>query len=246
MNQREQALARQRLIGRMLSPVCIPLATLLMRFLFRWRLRDTSEHRALYRRLLSEDSRPLLIAANHLTMADSALIAWGLGGTIDHMVRYHGLPWNVPEQARVESSRLWRVLAYLMKCVPVPRGGDRKVVADVLKGLRHLMEEGEVVLMFPEGGRSRSGRVDTESVAYGVGRLIKELGDCRVLCVYVRGDQQKSWSNMPTSGDTFSFTTRVIEPQTNLRGMRGSREVASQVLAQLVEMEEAHLARQEA
>ena len=132
-------------------------------------------------------ARPLLIAANHLTMADSALIAWGLGSTLQHVVEYRGLPWNVPEQARVESSWVWRVLAYLMKCVPVPRGGDRRIVADVLKGLRHLMQRGEVVLMFPEGGRSRSGRVDTESVAHGVGRLIKELGNCRVLCVYLAG-----------------------------------------------------------
>ena len=112
----------------------------------------------------------------------------------------------------------------------------------MLRGLRHLMQLGEVVLMFPEGGRSRSGRVDTESVAYGVGRLIKELGNCRVLCVYLRGDRQRSWSNMPAAGDTFSIATRVIEPRTELRGMRGSRDLADQVLRQLVEMEEEHLA----
>ncbi len=213
-----------------------------MRVGYRWRFRDTGPSRAHYSRILRDDARPLLIAANHLTMADSALIAWGLGSTLQHVVQYRGLPWNVPEQARVESSWLWRVLAYVVKCVPIARGGDRKVVADVLKGLRHLMQRGEVVLMFPEGGRSRSGRVDTESVAYGVGRLIKELGGCRVLCVYIRGDSQRSWSNMPAAGDTFSIATRVIEPRTELRGLRGSRDLASQVLSQLVEMEVEYLA----
>lgn len=241
-SERWRRLARQRVVGRLLSPLCVPIATLVMRFGYRWRVRDTGKNRPMYSRLLREDTRPLLIAANHLTMADSALIAWGLGSTLQHVVGYRGLPWNVPEQARVESAWIWRVLAYLMKCVPVPRGGDRKVVAGVLEGLRHLMERGEVVMMFPEGGRSRSGRIDTESVAYGVGRVIKVLGNCRVLCVYLRGDRQANWSNMPAAGDTFSIATRLIEPRTDLRGMRGSRDLAEQVLRELVEMEEEHLA----
>ena len=108
--------------GWLASPVCVPGATAIMRFGFRWRIRDPAPSRALYARLLAEDRRPLLIAANHLTMADSALIGWALGSTWDHLVRYRGLPWNVPEQSRVESSWLWRVLAYLMKCVPGPPG----------------------------------------------------------------------------------------------------------------------------
>jgi hypothetical protein len=213
-----------------------------MRFGFRWHLRDPAPSRALYARLLAESRRPLLVLANHLTMADSALIGWALGSTWSHLVHYRGLPWNVPEQSRVESSWLWRVLAYLMKCVPVPRGGERQQVARVLDGLGHLMRRGEVVLMFPEGGRSRSGRIDRESVAQGVGRLIKELGDCRVLCVYLRGDAQDSWSHVPAVGDTFSVATRLVEPKTDLRGMRASRDLASQVLDHLIEMERACLA----
>ncbi len=242
VSRHRRALDVQRAVGRLTSPICVPGATAIMRFGFRWRIRDPAPSRALYARLLAEDPRPLLIAANHLTMADSALIGWALGSTWDHLVRYRGLPWNVPEQSRVESSWLWRVLAYLMKCAPVPRGGDRQEVARVLDGLGHLMRRGEVVMMFPEGGRSRSGRIDRESVAQGVGRLIKELGDCRVLCVYLRGDRQDSWSHVPAVGDTFSVATRLVEPTTELRGMRASRDLASQVLDHLVEMEQACLA----
>ena len=243
--RRRRALDVQRTVGWLASPVCVPGATAIMRFGFRWRIRDPAPSRALYARLLAEDPRPLLIAANHLTMADSALIGWALGATWDHLVRYRGLPWNVPEQSRVESSWLWRVLAYVMKCVPVPRGGDRQQVARVLDGLGHLMRRGEVVMMFPEGGRSRSGRIDRESVAQGVGRLIKELGDCRVLCVYLRGDKQDSWSHVPAVGDTFTVATRVVEPRTDLQGMRASRDLASQVLEHLVEMEQAYWADRE-
>src|SRR5512133_1967132 len=144
----------QLLVGRLLAPLWVPLAVLLMRFGFGWRIRDAARHRAEYARLLAQDGRPLLIAANHLTMVDSCIIAWGLGSSLDHVLRYRGLPWNAPLAARVESSWFWRTLAYLMKCVPVPRGGDRQAVAGVLERLRRLMRGGEAVLLFPEAGRS--------------------------------------------------------------------------------------------
>ena len=95
--------------------------------------------------------------------------------------------------------------------------------------------------MFPEGGRSRSGRVDAEATADGVGRLIKEVEGCRVLCVYLRGDAQRTWSNLPARGDTFTIATRLVEPRTDLRGLRASRDLATQVVRHLVEMERDYL-----
>ncbi len=104
----------------------------------------------------------------------------------------------------------------------------------MLERLAHLLRSGETVLMFPESGRSRSGRVDTEATADGVGRLIKEVEGCRVLCVYLRGDAQRTWSNLPARGDTFTIATRLVEPRTDLRGLRASRDLATQVVRQLV------------
>ena len=236
-----RALAAQLVVGRLAAPVWVPLVVLLMRFGFRWRIREVEPVRAAYAKLL-EDRRPLLVVANHLTMVDSALIGWGLASAAGHVRRYRGLPWNVPERSRVESSWLWRALAYVMKCVPVPRGGDRREVAQVLDRLGHLMRSGEAVLMFPEGGRSRSGRIDSEAIAHGVGRLIKEVEGCRVLCVYLRGDAQRTWSNLPAVGDVFTIATRLVEPRTDRRGLRASRDLAAQVLAHLAEMEGAYWA----
>ena len=175
-------------------------------------------------------------------MVDSAVIGWGLGSGFGHVARYRGLPWNVPLQRRVESSWLWRTLAYAMKCVPIPRGGDRQEVAHVLERLAHLLRGGDAVLMFPEGGRSRSGRVDTEATAAdGVGRLISDVEGCRVLCVYARGDAQRTWSNFPARGETFTIALRLVEPRTELRGLRASRDLATQVVQQLVDMEREYL-----
>jgi 1-acyl-sn-glycerol-3-phosphate acyltransferase len=236
-----KALELQRLAGRLAAPLWLPPVVLLMRFGLRWRIRDAGRCRKEYEALL-EERRPLLVVANHLTMVDSAVIGWGLGSGIGHLVRPRGLPWNVPLQRRVQSSWLWRTLAYLMKCVPVPRGGDRKEVAHVLERLAHLLRSGEAVLMFPESGRSRTGRVDAGATADGVGRLIKEVEGCRVLCVYLRGDAQRTWSNLPARGETFTIAMRLVEPRTGLRGLRASRDLATQVVHQLIEMESAYLA----
>jgi len=75
-----------------------------------------------------------------------------------------------------------------------------------------------------------------------VGRLIKEVEGCRVLCVYARGDAQHTWSNLPARGETFTVAMRVVEPRTGLRGLRASRDLATQVVAHLVEMERDYLA----
>jgi hypothetical protein len=126
--------------------------------------------------------------------------------------------------------------------VSVPRGGDRREVAEVLERLAHLLRSGETVLIFPEGGRSRSGRVDTGATADGVGRLVKDVEGCRVLCVYLRGDAQRTWSNLPATDDTFVVATRLVEPRTGLRGPRASRDLATQIVRQLAEMEDEYFA----
>jgi 1-acyl-sn-glycerol-3-phosphate acyltransferase len=78
-----------------------------------------------------------------------------------------------------------------MKCLPVTRGGERTAVADVLNRFVYLLSQGEVGMIFPEGGRSRSGRVEVDMAAPGVGRVVTTLPGCRVLCVYLRGERQR-------------------------------------------------------
>jgi hypothetical protein len=222
----------------------VPLVVLLMRVGLRWRIRGARRCRREYARILAE-GRPLLVVANHLTMLDSAVIGWGLASALGHVLHPRGLPWNVPLRSRVERSWLWRTLAYVTKCVSVPRGGDRREVAEVLERLADLLRSGEAVLVFPEGGRSRSGRVDAAGAADGVGRLVKDVEGCRVLCVYLRGDAQHTWSNVPAAGDTFTIATRLVEPRTALRGPRASRDVASQIVGHLAEMEGEYFAARE-
>jgi hypothetical protein len=111
-------------------------------------------------------------------------------------------------------------------------------VGDVLERVKLLLLQGETALLFPEAGRSRSGRVEEGSGAWGVGRVVGSVPGCRVLCIYLRGRQQKTWSDFPVKGDVMDVSLACIEPKSDLRGARRSRDIAQQVVRQLVRMEE--------
>ncbi len=236
------ALLVQLGVSRLLSPLWLTLTPLLMRFGFGWRV--DAEERAVavreYRRVRGESSAPLLLCANHLTMFDSFVIGWAIGSPGGYLRDFGAVPWNTPEEVHFASTWWKRILVYLYKCVPLKRGGDRAQVAKTLDKVRFLLARGETVLVFPEGGRSRTARVEVDSAAYGVGRLVTSLPGCRVLCVYLRGEGQGSWSDLPRRGERFHVAVALIEPKSDKRGLRASLDVARQITAQLAEMEHSY------
>jgi hypothetical protein len=235
------ALLLQREVGRLLAPLWIPIVVAVMRFGMGWHIDGKEEARAHFRKLRRSSPGGLLVCANHLTMVDSFVIAWALAPAWWYMLHYGSVVWNTPE--RENFARTWpmRVLVYEMKCIPVRRGGDRREVGRVLARFTWLVSRGEAGLMFPEGGRSRTGRVDSGATTYGVGRIIRALPEARVLCVYLRGDGQATWSDLPAHGERFRLRVAELEPKSSRNGLRGSIEVSQQVLGKLAEMEQEHL-----
>ncbi|RZO86415.1 MAG: 1-acyl-sn-glycerol-3-phosphate acyltransferase [Oceanococcus sp.] len=217
------------------SPVWLPLLTLLGRYVLRWRLGDVGQLRKDYQVLRQRG--PVMICANHLTMLDSALVALALGSPWWYWRNFSGFAWNVPERENFSSVRWKRWACYLLKCLPISRGSDRQSIALTLNQLSHLLNKGDSVLIFPEGGRSRSGRIDQENPAHGVGRILGQVPNCQVLCLYIRGEQQDSWSDLPTRGDRFRVLSRCIKPQTDARGLRASLDLSRQILNTLGELE---------
>jgi 1-acyl-sn-glycerol-3-phosphate acyltransferase len=218
----------------------VPLVVVVMRFGMGWRIEGVGAVRRQYRALIEAGEGPILVCANHLTLVDSALVAWALGSPAWYVAHYAALPWNVPERRNFTQSLRSRVLVYLMKCVPVTRGGDRAEVAAVLGRLTYLLARGESVLLFPEGGRSRSGRVVEENATYGVGRLLGTLPRCRVLCVYLRGERQQSFGDLPARGERFRVRATTLRPASLSTGLRGARDVSRQIVRTLAELERQH------
>jgi 1-acyl-sn-glycerol-3-phosphate acyltransferase len=227
----------QREIGRLLAPLWTPLAVAIMRFGMGYRIDGLSAIRARYARIRAESRSPLLICSNHLTMIDSFLVAWALAPTWRYVVHYDELPWNLPERKNFASTVAERVSAWVMKCIPISRGGAREEISGVLERVAALTANGEIALIFPEGGRSRSGRVEVDDAAWGVGRIVGALPGCRVLCVYLRGRRQKTWSRVPARGDVLDVDIECIEPKSDARGVRRSRDFSRQIVSQLAQME---------
>jgi 1-acyl-sn-glycerol-3-phosphate acyltransferase len=236
------ALTLQREVGRLSAVVWITSIVFAMRYLMRYRVKDAVELRRRFRAMMRENDQPVLICANHLTMADSAVVAWALGGSWWYLFNYSRMPWNLPEYTNYAS--LWpsRFGAWITKCIPIRRGGNRKDVSGVIQRVQHLLARGETALIFPEAGRSRTGRVEFDSIAHGVGRIMNSVRDCQALCVYMRGDRQTTWSTVPARGDSFYVDFELFRPESEHSGLRRSKDLAEQIVARLSVMEQQYFA----
>jgi hypothetical protein len=230
--------ARQRVVSRLSSPIWLGPVVFAIRFIFRYRIANLDAVRAEYRRIRAQSDAPMLVCANHLTLIDSFLIAWTLGSAPYWLTHFDELPWNTPESTNFGKTRRARLMIYLMKCISISRGGPREGGASVLSRIRFLLSKGETALLFPEAGRSRTGRVDEMAGAWGVGRVVGGVPDCRVLCVYLRGRKQETWSDFPARGDILDAMLTCIEPKSDARGVRRSLDLSRQVTRQLAQMEE--------
>jgi 1-acyl-sn-glycerol-3-phosphate acyltransferase len=233
----------QREAGRLAAWFWVLPATFIMRVLMGYRIKNVAQVRARYRALVKSSDRAVLICPNHLTMMDSAVIAWALGGSWWYLFNYSRIPWNVPEYHNYASQWPTRIGAWLTKCIPVIRGGRREDVSRVIKRVQHLLSRGETAMIFPEAGRSRSGRVQADTVAHAVGRILTSVPGCLPLCVYLRGDRQTTWSTIPPRGDSFYIDFELVEPKSDYSGMRRSRDISQQIVDRLIGMEAEYFAR---
>jgi hypothetical protein len=229
-----------RTLAWIVAPLWAPLAGFWLGTLRGYAVEGQAELRAEFRRIRSETPDPLMVCTNHLTMIDSFIVAWALASPWTYLWDFDALLWNTPERTNFAYNIPNRVLAFFAKCIPITRGGERGSVAKVLNRVSYLLGRGEMALLFPEGGRSRSGRVEVDSGAWGVGRIVGSLPKCRVLCVYMRGDRQETWSSTPERGDTIRLRLACIEPKSDSRGARRSRDLSQQIISQLARMEDAY------
>lgn len=210
--------------------------------IMRYRVQNVAQLRRRFRALARETDAPVLICPNHLTMADSAIVTWALGGPWWLLLNYRWVPWNVPEHSNFAGVWFDRVAAWMVKCIPVVRGGPREHLSNVLRKIEHVVYRGDTAIIFPEGTRSRTGRIQLETIAHGTGRIVNAVPDCEVLCVYLRGDRQDTWSTIPARGDSFYVDFEKFRPDSQHSGMRRSQDFARQIGDRLIGLEEKYFA----
>jgi len=123
----------QREISRLLSPFSLMLIWIALRFIGGYRIDNLAEVRRAAREIRARGSAPLLVCANHLTMVDSFLITWALGNPLWFIVHFSALPWNVPERLNFAANSWQKAAVYVLKCVPIHRGGRRRDAASLFR-----------------------------------------------------------------------------------------------------------------
>ena len=240
----QRTLALQRRVSFLFFPIVAPTALFWTRLIKRLSVRDADIVRARFAELVEAEPGPILICSNHLTLLDTIIIVWALAPLHTYLWHYSRFPWSVPEKANFSRTWFWRVASFLGKCVYVTRGGPREEVKRTLGKIAYLLRSGELVSIFPEGGRSRTARVDTENFTYGVGQIVQEVPETRVLCVYMRGRKQEGYTDYPHTGDEYCVEMEMLRPTTTAPGLRGARDLATQIIRKLAEMETTYFDRE--
>lgn len=238
-------LGLQRRTSYLFFPIVAFTAIFWARVVKRLSLREPERIRARFAALLEAESGPVLVCANHLTLLDTVIIVWALAPLRRYLMQYSLFPWSVPEKANFSRTWFWKVASFLGKCVYVTRGGPRDEVKRTLGKIAYLLRSGELVSIFPEGGRSRTARVDTENFTYGVGQIILAVPETRVLCLYLRGRKQEGYTDYPHTGDEYFVELEMLRPTTTASGLRGARDLATQIIRKLAEMEGRYFADRE-
>ena len=191
------------------------LLVVVMKYFRGYRIENMAAIRRQFNEIWHEKERdgwPLVICSNHLTFIDSALIIWALASNFWYLFNYRAFTWNVPAGDFFKKKFHYHAILYLSKCIFIDRKGSPAHKNAVLILCRYLLAKGNIVLIFPEGQRSRDGRFDVNRLRFGAGKILTSLENARVLCVYIRSPLQKAFSNYPPKGSHFSLNMKLIQP----------------------------------
>jgi 1-acyl-sn-glycerol-3-phosphate acyltransferase len=165
-------------------------------------------------------SGPLLLAPNHFSQMDHFFIGLHLRRKVRFMAKSQmfGPP----------------VLTYIYKhggVFPVRRGHHDE---EAIKTALTILDQGEMLLVYSEGGRSRSGKLRT--VKPGIGRIALESG-AAVLPVAIHGSEKvRRWKRLRFPKVTVQFGEPLSFECEQAPSRERQLEVAEQIFAPVREM----------
>jgi monolysocardiolipin acyltransferase len=151
----------------------LPVFVFIMKVLNRTRVRG--------KRHLQSGPRPLVFVSNHVTLLDDGFIGV-LVFPPRALFEYGFIPHHVPEERNFFKGPLLSWFLRRMKCIPIRRGEG--VFQPAVDQVIAVLRAGGVVHIFPEGTRTRTGKLMAGKA--GVGRVLYETGATVVPC-YHRG-----------------------------------------------------------
>lgn len=166
---------------------------------------------------------PLLLAPNHFSQMDHFLVAVYLRRKVRFMAKSQmfGPP----------------LLTYIYKhggVFPVRRGRHDE---EAFETVRQLLGQEEMVLVYAEGGRSRSGKLGEPKP--GIGRIALEHGVPVVPVAIYGSERARYWTRLRFPKVTVQFGEPVSFPVEEAPSRERQLEVATKIFARVREMYEA-------
>lgn len=229
-------------ISYVFLPITLILVWPFLHLIMRYRIFELAKVRQQFAELVKDKAdHPVMICMNHLTRIDSMILACAVMPPWEFFFKYSYLPWHVLDFGNLP---IFPTLCAVVKTIPIERMGDRKHIRIMQEKVRYLLRQGNLVVIFPEGKRSLDGKLMTQDFQYGVGDILREMPNCRVLCSYLRADKQVGRTDVPPFGSQIYITFKMMQPATSFEGLRASRDVAGQIITTLDSMEKEYFAKQ--
>lgn len=148
-------------------------------------------------------NRQVIVVANHCSHLDMGLVKYALGDYAPHLSALAASDYFFDNKAK----RTY--FGQMTNLIPVERGGSLEVS---LRAAEEALSDGRVVLVFPEGTRSKDGQL--QDFKHGVGYLALQSG-LPILPLYLRGTHRAlpKGSAVPVSRRLKAVIGPVIEPE---------------------------------
>lgn len=235
------ALFFQGLVSLVFFPILACFLWCCQTFFFRFKVGNLKDLRRQFKQIIKTKG-PVIICANHLTYVDSVIIQLILASQVTYFLHYYSYAWNLPKAANVNASLFFKIICCIGKCILLPGKKNKQASTAAFEKIMCLLQRNQYILLFPEGTRSRTGRFNSEEFGYGVGQLVLSAPNTRVLCVYMRAESQTKNTIYPKRGDNISMALKLIQPTTELKGVRATRDISNQVVQTIAGMEHEYFA----
>ena len=197
----------------------------------------------------------LIVVTNHMTLTDSSVLHSYFGKIFGYLgiIRnaFRPLVWNLPavENLEILKNSYQNFLAkYLFnKCgrlLPIDRNNPDSSNSTLSKLVELTIKDKHVFNIFPEAGRTREIEFNKNNIMPGAAKVIydikKETGKFpRVLCVYLRSENQVGYSDQPAKGK-IHIVSRLIDIKINENEspLRQRKRISDQIGLKLEELQE--------
>jgi 1-acyl-sn-glycerol-3-phosphate acyltransferase len=231
----------QRFTSFFFYPTWSQLISLFLYGIMGYRLKNVHQIRKKFLEILKTHDGPVLICSNHLTLIDSLIVFKFLGGTWNYFKHFDRFPWSLPEVSNFYRNIWLKIFSYLGKCIPIARGNGLRGNKTSLDKVRYVLDQGHFVSLFPEGQRSRDGKINPQETSYAAGEILEQLNNPLVICLYMRGKDQSTYSNFPKRGEIFEGSIDFLKPQSHFMGLRAKKDLSLKVINKLKIMEDEFL-----